>query len=121
MADQLTDKELCGALSDLFVDNQVDYDFIASIAKHFPLEHVEAVLFEWVAPVCYTNALAPIPSVWSGFEPDQLWSDIVEYRRKLAAAGFIGRRISHGRQIYLRHKFAQEWEELAKCIIKAPA
>ncbi|MCC4266191.1 hypothetical protein LL240_17300 [Oceanimonas baumannii] len=117
----MNDKALCAALSDLFIDNQIDYDAIATVAKDFTLEHVETVLFEWVAPVCYTNALAPTPSVWSGFEPEQLWSEIVEYRRKLTATGFIGRWISHGRQIYLRHKFAQEWEELAKCIRKVSA
>ena len=119
MADQLTDKDLCEALSDLFVDNHVDYDAIASVAKHFPLRHVETVLFEWVAPVCHTNTLAPIPSVWSGFEPEQLWRDIAEHRRKEARAGLIGRGISRRRQLYLRHKFAQEWRELTKRISTA--
>lgn len=120
MADQLTDKELCEVLSDLFVDNHVDYDAIASVAKHFSLSHVETVLFEWVAPVCHTNTLAPIPSVWSGFEPEQLWRDIAEHRRKEARAGLIGRGISRASQLYLRHKFAQEWRELAKRISKTP-
>ncbi|MBU3825431.1 MAG: hypothetical protein H9917_11500 [Candidatus Oceanisphaera merdipullorum] len=119
MADQLTDKDLCEALSDLFVDNHVDYDAIASVAKHFPLRHVETVLFEWVAPVCHTNTLAPIPSVWSGFEPEQLWRDIAEHRGKEARAGLIERGISRGRQLYLRQKFAQEWRELAKRISTA--
>ena len=37
MADQLTDKDLYAALSDLFVDNQVDYDVIAAVARQYYL------------------------------------------------------------------------------------
>lgn len=60
MDKQLQDIDLCEALSDIFVDNEVDYENIASIVKHFSLEHVEKIFFEWVAPVCYTNRMAPI-------------------------------------------------------------
>ena len=55
-----SDIELCEALSGFFVDNEVDYRYIAKVAKAFPIEHVEKVLFEWVAPVCYTNMLTPV-------------------------------------------------------------
>jgi len=45
-----SDIELCEALSGFFVDNEVDYRYIAKVAKAFPIEHVEKALFEWVAP-----------------------------------------------------------------------
>jgi len=120
VADQLTDKDLCEALSDLFVDNQVDYDAIAAVARQFPLDHVETVLFEWVAPVCYANALAPIPPIWAGFEPEQLWCDIAEHRHQAAQAGPVRRGLSWARQCYLRRKFAQEWQTLAERMSQTP-
>ncbi|WP_422108841.1 DUF7079 family protein [Xenorhabdus bovienii] len=57
MGNILTDIDLYEALSYVFVDNEVDYEYIVSVAKHFPLEHVEMAFFEWVAPICYTNGL----------------------------------------------------------------
>lgn len=82
MEDKLVFFDLCGALSDIFVDNEVDFKYIASVAKEFPVDTVEEILFEWVAPVCYTNLLTPAPSVWSGFDKKTLWIDICEYQNK---------------------------------------
>ena len=118
MAAVRTDRELCEALSDLFVDNEVDYDAIAAVAQHFRLADVETVLFEWVAPVCYSNMRAPIPFVWCGFEPEQLWRNIAEHRRQAASTGVIGRGLLWGKQRYLRHQLATEWRELVKHIAK---
>ncbi len=50
-----TDKDLCAALSDVFVDNQTYYKYIVSVAKNFPIEDVETVRLRYVAPVYYTN------------------------------------------------------------------
>ena len=82
MEDKLVYFDLCGALSDIFVDNEVDFNYIASIAKDFPVAIVEEILFKWVAPVCYTNLLTPVPSVCSGFDNKSLWIDICDYRNK---------------------------------------
>ncbi|MDE9436469.1 DUF7079 family protein [Xenorhabdus bovienii] len=76
MGNILTDIDLCEALSYVFVDNEVDYEYIASVAKHFPLEHVEMAFFEWVAPVCYTNGLTPVPTTWTFFDREQFWEYI---------------------------------------------
>lgn len=113
MADQLTDKDLCEALSDIFVDNEVDYEYIASVARHFPPEHVESALFEWVAPVCYTNALTPVPPIWSGFEKEALWHDIQELVAKEKSAGLVRKGIISFRQRYLRSEYADEWRKLS--------
>lgn len=40
MVDILNDDKLYIALSELFIDNEVNYNYIASIAKSFPIEHV---------------------------------------------------------------------------------
>ena len=113
MADQLTDKDLCEALSDIFVDNEVDYEYIASVARNFPLKHVESVLFEWVAPVCYTNALSPVPPIWSGFESEALWRDIQELIAKEKSAGLVRKGMANIRQRYLRKEYADEWRKLS--------
>lgn len=65
--------DLCEALSDIFVDNEINYQYIASTAKYFPLGLVEYVLFEWVAPICYTNLISPTPPIWAGFNRQDLW------------------------------------------------
>lgn len=113
MADQLTDKDLCEALSDIFVDNEVDYDYIASVARNFPLEHVESVLFEWVAPVCYSNGLSPVPPIWSGFESEALWRDVQELIAKEKSAGLVRKGIINIRQLYLRREYGDEWRKLS--------
>ena len=59
----LNEEDLYVAHSDLFVDNEVDYNHIASVAKLFPTSYVEHALFNYVAPYCYHNALIPVPSV----------------------------------------------------------
>lgn len=82
MEDKLAYFDLYGALSDIYVDNEVDFICISSMAKDFPVTIIEEVLFEWVAPVCYTNILTPAPSVWSRFYKKALWIDICDYRNK---------------------------------------
>nr|WP_256351309.1 hypothetical protein [Aeromonas sp. sif0611] len=109
----LSDIDLCEALSDLFVDNEVDYEYIARVARAFPVTHVEQVLFEWVAPVCYTNTLAPVPPIWTGFERDSLWAEIQSLLAREAKAGFAKKLSIRLRQFYLRRQFAKEWSRLS--------
>ncbi|MGO1254685.1 MAG: DUF7079 family protein [Alcaligenes aquatilis] len=113
MGDRPSDKQLCEALSELFVDRPVNYQAIANVAKHFSVHHVERALFEWVAPVCYSNALAPIPLIWTGFEPDQLWRDMVAHRQARASAGLFRRVCWYAQQRFLRYYFVNEWRELS--------
>ncbi|HDZ8896380.1 TPA: hypothetical protein RUX41_002734 [Aeromonas dhakensis] len=113
MADQVTDQDLCEALSDIFIDNEVDYAHIASIARHFPLVHVEWVLFEWVAPICCTNGCSPVPPVWSGFQSELLWHDIQALLAKQKNAGLVMRFLFHLRGRCLRRVYADEWRTLS--------
>lgn len=109
----VSDIDLCEALSDLFVDNEVDFEFIARVARAFPITHVEKVLFEWVAPVCYTNTLTPVPPTWTGFERDSLWTEIQSLLATEAKAGFARKLSIALRQFYLRRRFADEWRRLS--------
>lgn len=38
-----TDKDLCVVLSDIFVDNWANYEYIASVAKNFSIGYVEYI------------------------------------------------------------------------------
>ncbi|WP_421179301.1 DUF7079 family protein [Aeromonas enteropelogenes] len=113
MEQSLSDIDLCEALSGLFVDNEVDYEYIARVARAFPVVYVEKALFEWVAPVCYTNTLAPVPPIWTGFERDSLWAEIQGLLAREAKVGFARKLSITLRQVYLRWQFAEEWRRLS--------
>jgi hypothetical protein len=113
MDQPLSDIDLCEALSDLFVDNEVDFEYIARVAQAFPITHVEKALFEWVAPVCYTNTLTPVPPIWAGFERDSLWTEIQGLLAREAKVGFARKLSIVLRQFYLRRQFADEWRRLS--------
>ncbi|MBI6549419.1 DUF7079 family protein [Xenorhabdus lircayensis] len=117
MGNKVTDIDLCEALSYIFVDNEVDYEYIASVAKHFPLEHVEMVFFEWVAPVCYMNGLTPVPTTWTFFEREQLWEDIQCYREKCVTEGALSKIKTKIRLSFLRKYFSDDWILLKKNLI----
>lgn len=105
-----TDKDLCTALSDIFVDNWVNYKYIASVAKHFPAEYVQMMLCRYVAPVCYTNALTPVPPVWTSFDADELWNDIDILKKKEQSV--FGKFKRDFCALYFKNRFKKEWSEL---------
>ncbi|MBW5408331.1 hypothetical protein ACISK3_15800 [Morganella morganii] len=105
-----TDKDLCAALSDIFVDNRVDYQYIASVAKHFPVEYVQMMLYRYVAPICYTNALTPVPPVWTFFDADELWEDIGILKNK--EQSIFGKFKRDLCTLYFKNKLEKEWWEL---------
>lgn len=67
-------------MSDLFVDNEVDYGGIAdSLVQHCPNmtdAELKRTYFDEVAPVLGGNGLSPAPAVWTGFDGDQVLRDI---------------------------------------------
>ncbi|MDW5416453.1 hypothetical protein R6242_07685 [Iodobacter sp. CM08] len=65
-------EEIWEALSDLFVDNEIDYQEIAGKVRGVDLNPLERILFEEVAPYCAPNLSVPAPSVWSGFDKAEL-------------------------------------------------
>lgn len=97
--------DLCVALSDIFIDNEIDYNHIATIAKKYPIGFVEYIFFEWVTPVCYSNICHPVPMVWAGFNRDQLWKDLLAFRSRPRKNRFISKLEKH----YLRKKVESDW------------
>lgn len=106
MENKLIYFDLCCALSDIFVDNEIDFKYISSVAKNFPVDKVEEIFFEWVAPVCYTNLLSPTPTVWSGFDPNTLWFDICKYQNN---KGFFAKFKHKLLVIILKKVYKNEW------------
>lgn len=106
----LNEEDLYYALSDLFVDNEVDYNHIASAAKLFPISYVEHVLFYYVAPTCHYNLTGPIPPVWTCFDRDELISAInVIKKNENRPINKIRMRIF---AFYLKFRFKNEWQKL---------
>lgn len=95
MGRSMTDKErsyVYWALSDAFVDNEVNYESIARQTEDYDPQEIKRILYEEVAPVCHSNLETVIPMIWSAFNLEQLTSDIREnlrarehsrYRRQL--------------------------------------
>jgi hypothetical protein len=118
---QLEQRKLWSALSDLFVDAKVDYKQIAEALKDFSIEEIEFALFERVAPVCIGNMLAPIPPIWWYFDEDQLASDIEALIRKRARQGVIGKCACAVQRCLIRRIGSSTWAELKAEIETAKA
>ncbi|MGF1704478.1 DUF7079 family protein [Enterovibrio baiacu] len=120
MTAQATEDDLMYALSDLFIDNEVEYTHIAAVAREFPLAEVESALFRFVAPVCYQHLSSPVPPVWAMFDREELLSDIASLKWRQANAGWWRRTKARWLEAYLRRRFADEWKTL-KSVIDADA
>lgn len=79
------------ALSDVYVDNETDYKYIAKVAKKYSIKEVEFAFFERVAPVCISNVLTPVPPICWYFDEDQLVLDIEALIKKRAGQGVMGK------------------------------
>jgi hypothetical protein len=112
MENQLDQRQLWAALSDLFVDANVDYKHIAGVAKNYSVEEVEFALFERVAPVCVSNMLAPVPPVCWCFDKEQLVADIESLIKKRVEQGVIGKCLSGVMGRLIRIVSAKVWAEL---------
>ena len=119
MENQLDQRQLWAALSDLFVDANVDYKHIAGVAKNYSVEEVEFALFERVAPVCISNMLAPVPPVCWYFDKEQLVADIESLVKNRVEQGVIGKCLSGVMGRLIRIVSAKVWAELKAEIERA--
>lgn len=108
MANQLTDKDLCSALSDLFLDNEIDYAFIVRTACQFELRYVECVLLEWVAPVLSHTFFALVYE-WAGYDLDWLWGEVQKVRAKNEKARWAGKMFLKVRRCLMAHFLRKKW------------
>jgi hypothetical protein len=99
MADPISEehrKEIWEALSDAFIDRELDetdYRYIARTVGNIDFDQLEEIFFNEVAPVCGPNLMTTIPPIWSGFKPDILANDIREIQIRLQNSLFA--RIKH--------------------------
>ncbi|MFJ2338342.1 hypothetical protein ACIOMP_15880 [Pseudomonas protegens] len=100
-------------LSDAFVDNEVDYAYIARETQAYDRAEVERILYEEVAPVCYINLMSVIPEIWIGFERESLLEEIEDslaLRRNSRWQAFRDRLFIR----WIRFRGAYIWEEICK-------
>ncbi|PNG37023.1 hypothetical protein A1348_01120 [Pseudomonas protegens] len=100
-------------LSDAFVDNEVDYAYIARETQAYGRAEVERILYEEVAPVCYINLMAVIPEIWMGFAREPLLEEIeasLALRRSNRWQAFRVRLFIR----WIRFRGAYIWEEICK-------
>lgn len=103
--------QLWSALSEVFVDNEVDYLYIAEQLRNFDCATVQAALYEDVAPACYSNQLAPIPPIWTGF--DSTWLAETIERNQAARQRWPLRHLRDRLFIaYLRRALKSEWAKI---------
>lgn len=106
---------LWSALSEVFVDNPVDYGFIARQVAGFDRITVQAAFYEDVAPACYTNLLAPIPPIWTGF--DDAWLSATIEHAQAARQRSAMRRLRDRLYIaYLRRALKSEWAMIEQAL-----
>ena len=111
MANKLTDRDLCIALSDLFLDTETNYQYVVSIAKNFDLQHVEDVLLDWLAPVLHWAYYSVAPE-WAGYDENWLWDEIQKVIVKNNNARFFKRKILNIRRIYMKRLLKDPWQRL---------
>lgn len=104
---------LWSALSDAFVDNEVDYAAIARQLAGFDRATVEAAFFEDVAPACYSNLQAPIPPIWTAF--DSTWLAETICSNQEARRNSVSRHLrDRAFVVYLRYRLKDEWQRIER-------
>ncbi|MBP5943568.1 DUF7079 family protein [Pseudomonas sp. P9(2020)] len=100
------------ALSDAFVDNEVDYKSIARQTEDYDPLEIKRMLYEEVAPVCHTNLETVIPTIWSAFNRGQLNSDIAQMLEARASSRFR-RQIDKLLIRWLEFRYKYIWREIS--------
>ncbi|MHC5205872.1 DUF7079 family protein [Pseudomonas chlororaphis] len=107
---QLT--EVRTALSEPFNYFPTDYDYIARQVKGVDPNVLYEIFYSEVAPVCFSNLAAVLPSVWTGFDPDWLRARIEE---RLAARkrNWLRRQFDKALVLWLKYNYDYMWKEIA--------
>ncbi|MDD0972122.1 DUF7079 family protein [Pseudomonas aphyarum] len=111
-----TEKERCHvywALSDAFVDNEVNYESIARQTEDYDPQEIKRILYEEVAPVCHSNLETVITMIWSAFNLEQLTSDIRE-NLKARERSRYRRQIDKLLICWLEFRYRYIWKEISR-------
>ncbi|WP_437420848.1 DUF7079 family protein [Stutzerimonas chloritidismutans] len=104
---------LWSALSDVFIDNEIDYPAIAREVAGYDRAAVKEAFFEEVAPVCYSNMQAPIPPIWTAFDSTRL-ADTIDSNQQ-ARRTYRFHRMRHKVLVaYLRFRLRGEWSRIER-------
>lgn len=106
------------ALSDLFVDNEIDHEHIARRVAHLSVSEVEHILFYEVAPICMSNLLVPISSIWQMFDENYIIKEIKQHLRKFNSNKFYHRKVRLQVKLY-KILLKNDWAKVAAQIRKA--
>ena len=112
----MNDREIWSLLSYFFVDNDIDYKFIANNIKGYSLTDINYRLFYEVAPICAHNLSNPIPLVWIFFDIDTIAPLIEEHTLKYRK-NIIYKLKVNILASYYNFKYKLEWLELEREII----
>lgn len=113
VSDQITAKqEVWIALSDLFVDNEINYEYIAMRVAHMTIQQVERILYFEVAPVCMSNLLVCSPSIRKGFSADYIISEVHQHLQKMITDKIYAYKVRLKIKLY-KVFLKQEWLKLA--------
>lgn len=99
------------ALAEAFVDNPVDYAYIAEQIRPYDLKAVQDILYTEVAPVCFWNLEVAVPPIWTGFEDDWLLSEI-EKTLSARASSRVRRTFAKVKITWLRYSYGYVWKEI---------
>ncbi|MDZ3829085.1 DUF7079 family protein [Pseudomonas monsensis] len=111
----LTEKQLTNvraALSEPFNHFPTDYDYIARQLKGVDPAVLYEIFYSEVAPVCFTNIAAALPTVWTGFDPDWLRIEIEE-RCAARQRRWSRRQFDKLLVRWLKYNYDYMWEEIA--------
>ncbi|MGE8496336.1 MAG: DUF7079 family protein [Pseudomonas sp.] len=118
MGDFLTREDrliIWAALSDVFVDNKVDYAAIAKALTEYDRTIVEHEFFNEVAPACYSNMQSAIPPIWTAF--DSAWLEQMIASMKQARSNSTIRELrDRAFIVYLRWRLRPEWIEIERAL-----
>ncbi|MDX1365934.1 hypothetical protein [Pseudomonas sp.] len=101
------------ALSDAFVDNDVDYANIAKRVSSFEPEVLEQIFFSEVAPVCHSNLETPVPPIWTAF--DGQWLDMeIDKMLKGREQSYVLRQKDRLFVTYLKWRYSDLWQLITR-------
>lgn len=109
MATYMNIEDLWFSLSFLFVDNDIDYEKIASEISLFSIDIIEFNLFYNVAPACANNIEQTIPIIWHSFDKKQLIADIKKHGIMSKNQITLKRKVSAK---LFKYKYRNDWNAL---------
>jgi hypothetical protein len=106
-------EEIWYVLSDVFVDNEVDYSYIAGKIVDEDINQLKEIFFTEVALFCTPNLMTAIPPIWEGFSRQPLIDGIHKELKRFQSTPFA--RLQHKLFVmFYRWRFADYWKNIER-------